>query len=89
MEAVGRLMDEVDAKAGRVLMREGAAGREFFIVVVGNVRVDCNLRKANYAACKRAGGESDPVRTQAHLMLANSRMRDARRSTSPSRWATP
>ena len=69
MEAVGRLMDEVDAKAGRVLMREGAAGREFFIVVVGNVRVDCNLRKANYAACKRAGGESDPVRTQAHLIL--------------------
>jgi CRP/FNR family cyclic AMP-dependent transcriptional regulator len=47
IEAVGRLMDEVDVKAGRVLMREGASGREFFIVVSGSVRVDRNGRKVN------------------------------------------
>lgn len=47
IEAVGRLMDEVDVKAGRVLMREGASGREFFIVVSGSVRVDRKGRKVN------------------------------------------
>jgi CRP-like cAMP-binding protein len=47
IEAVGRLMDEVDVKAGRVLMREGASGREFFIVVSGGVRVERNGRKVN------------------------------------------
>jgi CRP-like cAMP-binding protein len=47
IEAVGRLMDEVDVKAGRVLMREGASGREFFIVVSGSVRVERNGRKVN------------------------------------------
>jgi CRP/FNR family cyclic AMP-dependent transcriptional regulator len=47
IEAVGRLMDEIDVKAGRVLMREGASGREFFIVVSGGVRVERNGRKVN------------------------------------------
>ncbi|MGH3073512.1 MAG: Crp/Fnr family transcriptional regulator [Gaiellales bacterium] len=47
IEAVGRLMDEVDVKDGRVLMREGAAGREFFIVISGTVRVERNGRKIN------------------------------------------
>src|SRR6476659_3389015 len=30
IEEVGRLADEVDPKAGKVLMREGEPGREFF-----------------------------------------------------------
>jgi CRP-like cAMP-binding protein len=47
IEAVGRLMDEVDVKDGRVLMREGAAGREFFIVISGSVRVERKGRKIN------------------------------------------
>jgi CRP/FNR family transcriptional regulator, cyclic AMP receptor protein len=47
IEAVGRLMDEVDVKDGRVLIREGAAGREFFIVISGTVRVERNGRKIN------------------------------------------
>jgi CRP-like cAMP-binding protein len=47
IEAVGRIMDEIDVKAGRVLTREGASGREFFIVVSGSVRVERNGRKVN------------------------------------------
>jgi CRP-like cAMP-binding protein len=40
IEAVGRLVDEVDVPAGRVLMREGDTGREFFVVVSGTVGID-------------------------------------------------
>ena len=47
IEALGRLMDEVDVKEGRALMREGAVGREFFIVVSGSVRVERKGRKVN------------------------------------------
>ena len=47
IEALGRLMDEIDVKEGRVLTREGASGREFFIVVSGSVRVERNGRKVN------------------------------------------
>jgi CRP/FNR family transcriptional regulator, cyclic AMP receptor protein len=37
---VGRLADEVDAKAGKVLMREGDPGREFFVIIDGTVSID-------------------------------------------------
>jgi CRP/FNR family transcriptional regulator, cyclic AMP receptor protein len=40
LEEVGRLADEVDAKAGKVLMREGEPGREFFVIVDGAVRIE-------------------------------------------------
>src|SRR5436190_24112120 len=46
IEEVGRLVEEIDVPAGKVLMREGETGREFFVVldgaigiVRGNVRV--------------------------------------------------
>lgn len=40
LEEVGRLADEVDAKAGKVLMRKGELGSEFFMIVDGTVRVE-------------------------------------------------
>lgn len=40
IEEVGRLAEEVDVGAGHVLMREGASGSEFFVIVDGAVRID-------------------------------------------------
>jgi CRP/FNR family transcriptional regulator, cyclic AMP receptor protein len=40
LEEVGRLADEVDVKAGHVLMQEGSVGREFFVIIDGKVRID-------------------------------------------------
>jgi len=40
LQEVGRLADEVDAKAGKVLMREGDPGREFFVIIDGTVSID-------------------------------------------------
>lgn len=37
---VGRLSDEVDVKAGYVVMREGERGQEFFLILEGFVRVE-------------------------------------------------
>jgi CRP-like cAMP-binding protein len=40
LEEVGRLADEVDAKAGKVLMRKGELGSEFFMIADGTVRIE-------------------------------------------------
>jgi CRP-like cAMP-binding protein len=40
LEEVERLSDEVDVKAGHVLMKEGSVGSEFFVIISGQVRVD-------------------------------------------------
>ncbi len=40
IEAVSRVADELRFPAGRVLMREGAPGRELVIIVDGEVSVD-------------------------------------------------
>ena len=40
IEEVGRLAEEIDVPAGRVLMREGQTGQEFFIVVRGSVLIE-------------------------------------------------
>jgi CRP/FNR family cyclic AMP-dependent transcriptional regulator len=37
---VEQLADEVDVPAGRVLMREGSIGSEFFVIVDGQVVID-------------------------------------------------
>ena len=40
LERVGQLVEEVDVPAGRVLMRQGESGLEFFLIVDGKVRVE-------------------------------------------------
>ena len=39
--------DELDLSDGRVLVREGRPGREFFVLIDGNVRISKNGRKVN------------------------------------------
>jgi CRP-like cAMP-binding protein len=39
LESVGRLADEVDVPAGKVLTREGDSGDEFFVIVDGTVGI--------------------------------------------------
>ena len=40
LEEVGKLADEVDVPAGRVLMREGDLGHEFYVIIDGTVDVE-------------------------------------------------
>jgi CRP/FNR family transcriptional regulator, cyclic AMP receptor protein len=40
LEEVGRLADEVDAKASKVLFRAGDPGNEFFVITDGAVRIE-------------------------------------------------
>lgn len=39
LEEVGRLADEVDVRAGRVLLKEGDTGREFFVIIDGQIDI--------------------------------------------------
>ena len=45
LEEVASLADEVALADGRVLIREGERGREFFVIVDGHLRVDRKKRK--------------------------------------------
>lgn len=45
LEEVGRLADEIDVPAGRVLMREGEIGQEFYVIVDGGVDLERDGRR--------------------------------------------
>jgi CRP-like cAMP-binding protein len=47
LEDVGRLADEVDLPAERELMHEGEPGREFYLILDGQVRIDRGGRQVN------------------------------------------
>ena len=51
LEQVAQISDEVDLPAGRVLMKQGGYGSEFFVIISGNVR-----RRARRAGLARARG---------------------------------
>jgi CRP/FNR family transcriptional regulator, cyclic AMP receptor protein len=44
---VGRLADQIDLPAGRVLTREGRSADEFFLIVDGSVRIERGGRTVN------------------------------------------
>jgi CRP-like cAMP-binding protein len=39
LQQVGRLADEIDVPAGKVLAKEGSRGEEFFVIIEGAVRI--------------------------------------------------
>jgi CRP/FNR family cyclic AMP-dependent transcriptional regulator len=45
LRQLATVADEIDLPEGKVLMREGDTGREFFVLVDGTVRVSRNGRK--------------------------------------------
>ena len=45
LQRIGQIADEVDLRAGKVLIREGERGREFFVLVRGEVEVRRKGRK--------------------------------------------
>lgn len=49
---LGQLTDEIDVRAGKVLMRQGESGAEMFIVVSGHLTVE---RDGQAVAERRAG----------------------------------
>ena len=53
LERIGQLAEEVDVPANRVLIREGAIGHEFFVVVDGQVRIE----RAGRVLASRGAGE--------------------------------
>ncbi|HET7168209.1 MAG TPA: cyclic nucleotide-binding domain-containing protein [Candidatus Limnocylindrales bacterium] len=42
LQAVGRLADEVDVPAGKVLAKQGDSAEEFFVIIEGSVSVERN-----------------------------------------------
>ena len=45
LEAIGKIADELDFKEGKELAREGAQGREFFVIVDGTAEVTRGKKK--------------------------------------------
>ena len=45
LQRIAQIADELDLRAGKVLIREGERGREFFVIVSGEVEVHRKGRK--------------------------------------------
>jgi len=45
LQRIAQIADEIDLRAGKVLMQEGERGREFFVIVSGEVEVRRKGRK--------------------------------------------
>ena len=46
LQSIAQIADELDIRAGKVLIQEGERGREFFVIVSGEVEVRRKGRKA-------------------------------------------
>ena len=45
LEAIGKIADEIDFKEGKELAKEGAPGREFFVIIDGTAEVTRGKKK--------------------------------------------
>jgi CRP-like cAMP-binding protein len=57
LERLGELADEIDAPAGKVLLREGDFGHELFVVASGQVRVERGGRDLGLSGAGAVLGE--------------------------------
>lgn len=77
LEQVASIADEIDLPAGKVLMREGDRGREFFVLVEGTVDVHKGTDKVNAMGAGDFFGEialvSDTPRTATVTTTTKSR----------------
>ncbi len=47
LQSIAQIADELDIRAGKVLIQEGERGREFFVIVAGEVEVRRKGRKVS------------------------------------------
>jgi CRP/FNR family cyclic AMP-dependent transcriptional regulator len=47
LQKIARITDEIDLRKGKVLMRQGGVGREFFVLLEGDVDIVRNGRVVN------------------------------------------
>jgi signal-transduction protein with cAMP-binding, CBS, and nucleotidyltransferase domain len=57
------ITDEIDIPEGKVLIREGDRGREFFVLVKGQVEVRRKGKRARYPSCGEFSARSHSSRT--------------------------
>ena len=78
LEAIDRLVDDIDVNAGDVLVREGAPGRESFVVVAGEATVTVDGRQVAVLGPGDFFGEMsilDPGRPRSATVTASTAMR--------------
>lgn len=78
LEAIDRLLDDIDVNAGQVLVREGVPGRETFVVVAGEAIVTVDGRQMATLSPGDFFGEMailDPDKSRSATVTASTAMR--------------
>jgi CRP/FNR family transcriptional regulator, cyclic AMP receptor protein len=57
LEGIAKIADEIDFKAGKTLIREGALGREFFVLARGTAEITRNGKQIDTVAAGDFFGE--------------------------------
>jgi len=57
LKEIAKLADEIDLAEGKEMTREGAPGREFFVLLEGTADVEKNSRKVNTLGARDSFGE--------------------------------
>ena len=62
IEEVGRLAEEVDVPAGKVLMREGDSADAFYMIVTGGVRIEGEIALVDHGPRTATATTTGPTR---------------------------